>query len=205
MSTGKAFQGREPVRHSLHDSGTSCTRFHGLAAVPGSGSPAVAGAGARVAFRWLSRLGSIRVASYDLERFVSAQNAGGTYETAMAELRSGRKRGHWMWFVFPQIAGLGRSPMARTYAISSLAEAEAYLSHPILGPRLVGAARILIGLQGRRPEEIFDGIDATKLRSSMTLFARADPSEPVFPEVLDAYFGGVADAATDNLIAAHDA
>jgi uncharacterized protein (DUF1810 family) len=143
-----------------------------------------------------------RVESDDLNRFVSAQDAGGTYETAMAELRAGCKRGHWMWFVFPQIAGLGRSPTSRSYALASLAEARAYLSHPILGPRLIEAARILIGLPASTPEEIFGGVDAMKLRSSMTLFARADPGNPVFPGVIDAYFGGIADAATDKLIAA---
>jgi uncharacterized protein (DUF1810 family) len=142
------------------------------------------------------------VESYDLERFIAAQDAGGTYETATAELRAGRKRGHWMWFVFPQIAGLGRSSTAQTYAIESLAEAKAYLSHPILGPRLVEAARVLTGLPGRTAEDIFGAIDAIKLRSSMTLFARADPQNPVFQQVLEMYFNCVADAATDQLIAA---
>lgn len=141
--------------------------------------------------------------SHDLERFVAAQDAGGTYETAVAELRAGYKRSHWMWFVFPQIAGLGRSATARRYAVASLAEAEAYLSHPILGPRLVEAAGILLGLSGHDPEAVFGGIDSIKLRSSMTLFARADPDSPVFRGVLERYFGGIPDAATDELIAAH--
>ena len=138
---------------------------------------------------------------FDLERFVAAQDQGGTYDAAIAELRAGRKRSHWMWFVFPQIAGLGQSPISRRYAISSLDEARAYLAHPVLGPRLVECARILKGLDLRDAEEVFGGIDAIKLRSSMTLFARADPTNPVFQEVLDEYFAGVADRATESLLA----
>jgi uncharacterized protein (DUF1810 family) len=139
---------------------------------------------------------------FDLDRFVVAQDQGGTYDAAVAELRSGRKRSHWMWFVFPQIAGLGQSPISRKYAISSLAEAQAYLAHPVLGPRLAECARIVGALDAASAEEIFGGIDAIKLRSSMTLFARADPTNPVFGEVLEAYFGGVPDDATDRLIQA---
>jgi uncharacterized protein (DUF1810 family) len=139
---------------------------------------------------------------FELERFVSAQDQGGTFDAAVAELREGRKRSHWMWFVFPQIAGLGQTPTSRRYAISSLAEAQAYLAHPVLGPRLIECTRIVGGVGGRTAEEIFGGIDALKLRSSMTLFARADPGNPVFQEVLDAYFGGVGDEATDLLLAA---
>jgi uncharacterized protein (DUF1810 family) len=137
---------------------------------------------------------------FRLERFVAAQDDGGAYESAVAELRSGRKRSHWMWFVFPQLAGLGQSATSRRYAISSLDEARAYLAHPVLGPRLVESARTLAGLEGRSAQDIFGGIDAMKLRSSMTLFARADPSNPVFGQVLDVYFGGVADEATDQLL-----
>src|SRR6202020_2157172 len=107
--------------------------------------------------------------------------------------RRARKPSHWMWFVFPQIAGLGRSPTAQAYAISSLDEARAYLSHPVLGPRLLEAARIVAELPDRSAEEVFGGIDAIKLRSSMTLFHRAAPAEPVFPRVLDQYFGGEPD------------
>jgi uncharacterized protein (DUF1810 family) len=136
------------------------------------------------------------VDAYDLRRFVDAQ--AGAYEGAMAELRAGRKTGHWMWFVFPQIAGLGRSPTAQHYAISSLDEARAYLEHPVLGTRLRECARILTELPGGSAEEIFGGIDAMKLRSSMTLFARADPGEPLFAAVLDHYYGGAADPATDE-------
>ena len=113
---------------------------------------------------------------YDLERFVTAQNAGGTYDRAVDELRAGFKSGHWMWFVFPQIAGLGQSPTSRQFAISSAAEAVAYLEHPVLGPRLRECSRILTGLKGRSADQIFGSIDAMKLRSSMTLFHRAHPS-----------------------------
>jgi uncharacterized protein (DUF1810 family) len=141
-------------------------------------------------------------ARFDLQRFVAAQDQGGTYEAAVAELRAGRKRSHWMWFVFPQIAGLGQTPISRRYAISSLAEAQAYLAHDVLGARLVECARILAALDAPSAEDVFGGIDAIKLRSSMTLFARADPTNPVFGEVLDAYFGGEADPATDRLLAA---
>jgi uncharacterized protein (DUF1810 family) len=126
----------------------------------------------------------------DLERFVTAQDGGGTYRRAVAELRDGRKTGHWMWFVFPQIAGLGRSAMAQAYAISDLAEAQAYLDHAVLGPRLVDCAEIVASHSGISAEQIFGGIDAIKLRSSMTLFAHADPEQPVFRQVIDQYFAG---------------
>jgi uncharacterized protein (DUF1810 family) len=139
---------------------------------------------------------------YDLGRFVSAQDAGGTYHGAVAELRAGRKTGHWMWFVFPQIAGLGSSYTSRLYAISSLAEARAYLRHPVLGPRLAECARILTRLTGRPAERIFGDIDAAKLRSSMSLFRLADPAEPLFGEVLDQYFGGRSDPLTDRAVTA---
>lgn len=137
---------------------------------------------------------------HDLRRFVDAQDRGGTYAAAVAELRGGRKRSHWMWFIFPQIAGLGRSPTAQAYAISSLEEARAYLSHPVLGPRLRECAAILSERPGRSAEDVFGGVDAMKLRSSMTLFARAAPDEPVFGRVLAMYFGGAADEATDRLL-----
>ena len=137
---------------------------------------------------------------YDLQRFVAAQDAGGTYDRAVAELRAGRKASHWMWFVFPQIAGLGFSSTSRKYAITSLAEARAYLQHPVLGPRLAESAAILTSQRSRSAEQIFGGLDAQKLRSSMTLFMRAAPGEPVFRQVLDQYFGGVPDPATDQRI-----
>jgi uncharacterized protein (DUF1810 family) len=137
---------------------------------------------------------------YDLERFVAAQDAGGTYDRAVAELRRGRKTSHWMWFVFPQIAGLGVSPVSRQFAIASLEEARACLAHPVLGPRLAESAGILAQMPDRTAEQIFGGIDALKLRSSMTLFLRAAPGEPVFAQVLDHYFGGVPDPATDERV-----
>ena len=133
----------------------------------------------------------------DLERFVTAQDSGGTYQRAVAELRNGRKVSHWMWFVFPQIAGLGYSAMAQAYAITDLAEAQAYLAHPVLGPRLRECAGVVADQAGRSAEAIFGGVDALKLRSSMTLFARADPEEPIFTEVLDAFFDG-SDPATEQ-------
>jgi uncharacterized protein (DUF1810 family) len=137
---------------------------------------------------------------YRLERFVAAQDAGGTYDQALAELRRGRKTSHWMWFVFPQVAGLGQSPTSRRYAISGLAEAQAYVRHPVLGPRLAAAARVLTERPGGDAAEIFGGLDAQKLRSSMTLFSRADPDEPLFGQVLSQYFGGQEDPATDRLL-----
>jgi uncharacterized protein (DUF1810 family) len=114
---------------------------------------------------------------YRLERFVAAQDRGGTYERAVAELRAGAKVSHWMWFVFPQVAGLGLSVMAREFAISSVAEARAYLAHPVLGPRLRECARVVAGTEGRSAELIFGPVDAMKLRSSMTLFAAASAGE----------------------------
>ena len=137
---------------------------------------------------------------YGLGRFVAAQNAGGTYEHALAELRRGLKTSHWMWFVFPQIAGLGQSPTSRRYAISSLDEARAYLEHPVLGPRMLECTGAVSATQGRSAAQIFGAVDARKLRSSMTLFLRASPAEPVFQRVLDRYFDGVANAATDQRI-----
>jgi uncharacterized protein (DUF1810 family) len=138
--------------------------------------------------------------SYDLHRFVAAQDAGGTYDRAVEELRRGYKASHWMWFVFPQIAGLGQSPTSRRYAISSLEEAKAYLEHPVLGQRLRECAGLVAETQDRSAEQIFGDIDAQKLHSSMTLFLRAAPDETLFQQVLDQYFGGRADSATDRLL-----
>ena len=131
---------------------------------------------------------------YDLQRFVDAQSQ--TYAQALSELRAGQKRTHWMWFVFPQIAGLGRSGMAQRFAISGLVEARAYLGHPLLGRRLVESARALTDLDTVDPVHVFGPLDAQKLQSSMTLFARAAPDEPVFREVLDHYFAGDEDEGT---------
>jgi uncharacterized protein (DUF1810 family) len=126
--------------------------------------------------------------SDDLGRFVSAQAA--VYPDALAELKEGRKRTHWMWFVFPQIAGLGASPTARRYAIRSLDEARAYLAHPVLGPRLAECARAVLAVDGTTAEDIFGYPDDLKLRSSMTLFARAADDPGVFQAVLDRYYDG---------------
>ena len=135
----------------------------------------------------------------DLEHFVRAQDSGGTYQRAVAELRNGRKTSHWMWFIFPQIAGLGRSAMAQAYAISDLSEAQAYLAHPVLGPRLIECAEIVVSHQGLSAQQIFCGIDAIKLRCSMTLFARADPDQAIFQQVIEQYFDGP-DAETERRI-----
>ena len=142
--------------------------------------------------------------SYDLDRFVAAQDAGGTYEQALAELQLGNKSGHWMWFIFPQLAGLGQSATSRQYAISSLDEAGAYLQHDVLGPRLLECARALTNHPDRSAEDILGGIDARKLHSSMTLFLRAAPGETVFKTVLAQFFDGQPDAATDALLADQD-
>ncbi len=135
---------------------------------------------------------------YDLERFVAAQDARGSYQHALEELRRGRKTSHWMWFVFPQIAGLGQSPTSQLYAISSLGEARAYLDHPVLGARLRQCADTLTARPGRTAEQIFGGIDAMKLRSSMTLFMHAAPEEPVFRQVIEQLCGGLPDPATEQ-------
>jgi uncharacterized protein (DUF1810 family) len=130
---------------------------------------------------------------HDLNRFVEAQQ--GFFEAARAELRGGRKASHWMWFVFPQIAGLGHSPMARRYAIASLAEARAYLAHPVLAPRLRELAEIVVMLPDTDARAIFGDIDAIKFRSSMTLFDAVEP-DGVFARALDRFFEGGRDPAT---------
>jgi uncharacterized protein (DUF1810 family) len=135
---------------------------------------------------------------YDLDRFLDAQ--AHVYAGALEELRGGRKTGHWIWFIFPQIAGLGHSGMSQRFAISSLDEARAYLAHPILGARLRECAGAVLAATGRSADEILGSIDATKLRSSMTLFHRAAPDEPMFSNVLDQLYGGVADPMTDALL-----
>ncbi len=140
------------------------------------------------------------MAEYDLERFAIAQDSGGTYAAALAELRRGRKTGHWMWFIFPQIAGLGMSAVSRKYAIASLDEARAYLRHPVLGPRLLDCTGAVAGIRDRSAEQVLGGIDAIKLRSSMTLFHRANPDEPAFSAVLDRFFAGELDPATESLL-----
>ncbi|HET9124526.1 MAG TPA: DUF1810 domain-containing protein [Solirubrobacteraceae bacterium] len=139
-------------------------------------------------------------ASPDLQRFRDAQ-AGGTYARALAELRAGRKTGHWMWFIFPQLSGLGRSATARHYALQSLAHARAYLADPVLGPRLRGSCQALLGLPaGATAEGVLGSIDALKLRSCATLFARAGAEEGVFGDILERFYGGGHDEATLRLL-----
>ena len=134
----------------------------------------------------------------DLERFVRAQE--GVYESVLRELRAGRKTGHWIWFIFPQLAGLGRGEISRFYGIESLDEARAYLDHPVLGPRLLECVSAVLATSGVTAEAIFGSLDAMKVRSSMTLFHRAGPDESLFNETLERFYGGVADAATDAML-----
>ena len=136
---------------------------------------------------------------FDLGRFVLAQE--GVYAGVLGELRGGRKDGHWIWFIFPQIAGLGRSWISQQYSIVSLDEARAYLADPILGARLRECAGIVLAAKGRSADEIFGELDAMKVRSCMTLFHRAAPDEPLFEQVLDRYYGGVPDVLTDARLA----
>ncbi|HEU4620054.1 MAG TPA: DUF1810 domain-containing protein [Gammaproteobacteria bacterium] len=135
---------------------------------------------------------------YTLDRFVRAQER--SYEQALAEIRSGRKRSHWMWYVFPQYAGLGFSSTSKLYAIKSVPEAEAYLRHSVLGPRLTECAEALLGIEGRSAFEIFGSPDDMKLRSSATLFAAVSPPGSVFERLLDKYFGGERDEKTLRLM-----
>jgi uncharacterized protein (DUF1810 family) len=136
----------------------------------------------------------------DLQRFVDAQDGGDAYAGALRELRAGYKRGHWIWFVFPQIAGLGRSPTAQHFAITGMSEAVAYLAHPVLGPRLRECAQALTELPDTDAVAVLGSIDAQKLHSSMTLFTLADPDSSIFRDVLDKYFGGVLDEGTTSRV-----
>lgn len=136
---------------------------------------------------------------YNLQRFVAAQS-GGVYEQALAELRAGLKTSHWMWFIFPQLAGLGRSATAMRYAISGMDEARAYARHPVLGPRLREAGAAVLDAPAPTAADLLGGIDATKLRSCMTLFELADPEEAVYGRVLDRYYAGERDHATLDLV-----
>ena len=135
---------------------------------------------------------------HDLDRFVKAQFGG--YDSVLAELRRGQKTGHWIWYIFPQLAGLGHSDVSRYYGIASLDEAKAYVTHPVLGPRLRECAAVVLSVSGRTANEIMGSTDAMKLRSCMTLFHRAAPDEPLFREVLVRYYDGVADSRTDALL-----
>jgi uncharacterized protein (DUF1810 family) len=136
---------------------------------------------------------------FNLQRFVDAQ--AGVFAEVEAELRAGRKRSHWMWFVFPQFSGLGFSAMSQLYALRSLEEAQAYLAHPILGFRLRASARCVCAVEGRGLNEIFGAPDDAKFRSSMTLFAQAAPEEPIFRAALAKFCNGAADSATLDLLA----
>jgi uncharacterized protein (DUF1810 family) len=135
---------------------------------------------------------------YDLNRFLEAQAAD--YARALAEIRAGRKRSHWMWYVFPQYDGLGSSSMAQRYAIKSVAEAEAYLRHPVLGPRLIEIAEAVVGVEGKSASEIFGSPDDLKLRSSATLFARVSPPGSVFERLLQKSFPDGPDEKTLRLL-----
>jgi len=137
-------------------------------------------------------------ATPDLSRFLFAQED--VYDTALSELRRGRKETHWMWFIFPQLAGLGHSAMARRYAIRDIEEARAYLEHPVLGPRLVDCCQALISLNGKTASQIFGDPDDLKLRSSMTLFALVPDAPGEFDRVLERYFGGVEDGRTVDML-----
>ena len=131
---------------------------------------------------------------FNLQRFVEAQAP--VYHEVCRELRAGRKESHWMWFIFPQIAGLGQSPTSVRFALSSLEEASAYLAHPVLGPRLRECAKLVLNVEGKTARQIFGSIDEMKFRSSLTLFMRAAPEEEVFERCLSKYFRGAADSAT---------
>ena len=133
----------------------------------------------------------------DLERFVQAQSS--SYETALSEISAGHKSSHWIWYIFPQIAGLGFSFMSQYYAIHDLEEAKAYMQHPVLGPRLIEISNALLTLEGNNPTAVMGYPDDMKLRSSMTLFMLAVPEEPVFKQVLDKYYGGETDKRTIEL------
>ena len=135
---------------------------------------------------------------YQLGRFVEAQDK--VYNNVLSELRAGHKTSHWMWFVFPQIAGLGFSSTTQFYAIKSIDEARAYLQHPILGPRLIECCEAVLSVQGRSAHDIFGSPDDMKLKSSMTLFANASPADSVFGRVLDYYFAGERDNRTLQLL-----
>jgi uncharacterized protein (DUF1810 family) len=135
---------------------------------------------------------------FDLHRFVDAQDP--VFEEVLAELRRGKKQGHWMWFIFPQIKGLGSSAMAQRFAISSRAEAEAYMGHAVLGPRLIQCTELVNAVQGRSADRIFGPVDTMKFRSSMTLFRQVAPDRSVFDAALKKYFAGEPDSRTLQLL-----
>ena len=131
----------------------------------------------------------------DLDRFLAPQEQ--SFATALAELKRGRKESHWMWWIFPQLGALGRSGTAKVFGIADLAEAEAYLAHPVLGPRLLEAARAMLAHRGREPASVLGGVDAMKLRSCATLFAALPGAPPEFRALLEAFYGGEADPLTE--------
>ena len=135
---------------------------------------------------------------YDLSRFLEAQK--NSYDTALREIKTGRKRSHWMWYIFPQIRGLGYSAMAQHYAIRDLGEAREYLRHPVLGPRLIEISEALLALDGSDPSRVMGSPDDLKLRSCMTLFQCAAPDQPVFGKVLDKFYGGSPDGRTMEIL-----
>ena len=137
---------------------------------------------------------------FELERFLAAQDGGQTYQQALMELRHGHKRGHWIWFVFPQLAGLGSSPMSERYAVRSRDEAQAYIHHLVLGKRLVDCAEALLELDGDDPVAVMGTVDSLKLRSSMTLFASVPGANPVFERVLARYYHAEPDPVTQRLL-----
>jgi uncharacterized protein (DUF1810 family) len=145
----------------------------------------------------------VKVDPHDLARFVFAQACD--YQQALSEIRGGRKQSHWMWYIFPQLDGLGFSSTSRRYAIRSAAEAEAYLRHPVLGPRLLEIAEAALGIRGRSAFEVFGSPDDMKLRSCATLFAAVSPAGSVFERLLAHYFGGEPDAETLHLLGRHSA
>ena len=138
---------------------------------------------------------------YNLQRFVDAQEQ--VIDSVLSELRQGRKYGHWIWFVFPQVKGLGHSANSEFYGIASVQEAAAYLQHPVLGPRLVECTELVNAVAGRSAEDIFGDIDAMKFRSSMTLFAKAAPGNQIFADTLNKYFAGESDPLTDAYLRQH--
>lgn len=140
---------------------------------------------------------------YHLRRFVEAQEQA--FDNVLAELKQRRKYGHWIWFIFPQLKGLGRSSTSEFYGISSLDEAKAYLQHPVLGSRLLQCTKLVIDIQGSDAEEIFGEVDAMKFRSCMTLFAAANPGERVFAQALENYFGGEGDPLTMSYLGKRNA
>jgi uncharacterized protein (DUF1810 family) len=136
---------------------------------------------------------------FDLNRFVQAQEHD--FDRALSEIRRGRKQSHWMWYIFPQIDGLGSSSMAKRYAVKSIAEAEGYLRHPVLGPRLIACAEAALAVEGKSAHDVFGSPDDMKLRSSATLFARVSPPGSVFERILEKYFQGKGDDKTLRLLA----